>query len=49
MSLLEPDTTRCEQVNKLLQLEQELNIGEDVKYKVEAIKDSTIYNTKAVA
>lgn len=43
MLLLEQNTTKKRQVNKLPEIEPELNIGKDKKYKVEAIKNSAIY------
>lgn len=43
MSLLEQDTTKKGQVNKLPELELELDIKKDKKYKVDTIVDSIIY------
>lgn len=43
ISPLEQDITRKEQVNKLLELKPELDIGKDKKYEIEAIKSSVIY------
>lgn len=43
MLLLEQDTIRKGQVNKLLELESKLDKGEDKEYGFEAIKDSVIY------
>lgn len=48
MSLLEYDIIRKEQVNELLNLKLELNIRREKEYKVEAIKNSTIYITKTI-
>lgn len=42
MLLLKQDTIRKRLVNKFLELE--FDVGEDKRYKVEAIKDSTVYN-----
>lgn len=47
MSLLEPDTTRKEQVNKL-ELEPELEVDKDKEYEVKVIRDSTIYINKVI-
>lgn len=47
MSMLKQDNTRKGWAIKLLELEPKIKTGEDVEYKVEAIKDSTIYITKA--
>lgn len=44
MSLLEQNNTRKGQVNKLLEPEQKLDVGENKKYK---IKDSAVYANKA--
>lgn len=46
MSLLKHNITKKKQNNKLLELElkPKLNIREDNKYKVEAIKDTVVYN-----
>ena len=47
MSLLEQDTTRKEQINKLfLEPEPEFDIGNNKKYEIEAIKDNIIYAKK---
>lgn len=43
MSLLEQNTIKKGQVNALLELELELDTGEDKEYKGEAIKNNTIY------
>lgn len=43
MLRLKQDITEKSQVNKLLKLELELNIGENKKYKIEAIKNSAVY------
>lgn len=40
---MEKDTIKKKQVNKLLELELELNIEDNKEYKVEAIVDNTIY------
>lgn len=42
MFLLEQNITKKEQVNELLELKSELDVGEDKKFKVEIIKNSTI-------
>lgn len=49
MSLLKQNIIRKEQVNKSLELELELdlNIKEDIVYKIEVINDSAIYTTEA--
>ena len=48
MSLLEQDTTRKGQINELfLEPEPEFDVGNNKKYIVEEIKDSTIYTKKA--
>lgn len=41
--MLEQNTTRQRQVNKLLESEPELDITKDKEYKVEAMKDSAVY------
>lgn len=45
--MLEQNATRKKQVNKLLELEIELDIRKDKEYKVEVTKNSTVY-TKVV-
>lgn len=50
MSLLEQDTTRRGQINKELtnlNLDPELDIENNKKYKVENIKNSAVYVKKA--
>lgn len=47
MTLLEQETTKKRQVNKLLELESEFNVGKYKEYKVEVIKNSATY-TKVV-
>lgn len=37
-----------EQVNELLELKPEFNTGEKVEYKIEEIKNSIFYMTKAI-
>lgn len=39
---------RKRQVNKLLNLNLELNLGKNIKYKVGIIKDSVVYTTKTI-
>lgn len=46
MLLLEQDSTRKEQVNKLSESEPKLNERHDKKYKIEAIKNSAVYDNK---
>lgn len=45
MLLLEQDITNKRQINKLLELE--LDLEEDNNYKIEAIRDNTVYNEAA--
>lgn len=49
MLLLKQNTTGKELVNKLLELESELNIKYNIEYKIEAIKDSIVYTTKVIS
>lgn len=49
MSLLKEETTSKRQVNKLLELEQEFNSGNDKKYKVEVTHNSKVYAKEAVS
>lgn len=42
-SLLELDIVRKEQIYKLSELNIELDVGEDKKYEVKAIKDKVVY------
>lgn len=48
MILLKQDITRKEQVNELLELESELNVEEDIKYKIKTAQDSIVYVTKTI-
>lgn len=41
--LLELDIARKKRVHELLELNIELNVGEDKKYEVKAIKDKAVY------
>lgn len=45
MSLLKQETTKNGQVHKFLKLK--LDIREDKKYEIEAIKNNTVYNKAA--
>lgn len=47
MLLSEQDTIKNGQVNELLKIK--LNVGENIEYKAETIKDSVIYNIIAVS
>lgn len=47
MLILEKNITRKKLVNELLELKLELNIGENTDYKVETIKNNTVYINKA--
>ena len=48
MSLLKQDTTKKKRMNKLFpEPEPELDVGNNKKYEVEAIKDSAIYAKEA--
>lgn len=49
MSLLEQDIIKKKQVNKSLKLEPEHNVGDDIKYKVNAIKNSAVYAIETVS
>lgn len=46
--MLNQDITKKRWFYKLLEPKQKLNIREDKKYKVEIIKDSTVYASKVV-
>lgn len=47
-SLLEYNTTKKKQVNKLLKPESELDKRKNKEYKVKIIKNSTIYTSEVV-
>lgn len=49
MSLLEQNTIKKKKVNKLLDIESELDEGENKKYRVEVIKVSVIYAIAAIS
>lgn len=48
MLLLEQNIIRRKQVNEFPEIEPELNVGKDKKYKVEAIKDSAVHTNKTI-
>lgn len=48
MPLLKYDNITKKQVNKLLKYELKLDVEEDKEYKLEVIKNGTIYTTKAI-
>lgn len=48
MLLLKYGITRKKQVNKLLKPESELNIDKDKEYKVQPLKNSIVYTSKAI-
>lgn len=47
MLLLEQDSTREEQVNKLLGPEPKLDAGKEKEYEIEAIRDTAVYANNA--